>query len=219
MFPKIGFMPAYALWYFAGIVAQFYICLFGAWRLGVRRRAWVAIAVAYGFGMTVGAKALHDLRSGNFALAALLRPDHDMAGGLWGGPLVFLVLAVPAAWWLAKDRAVALDLVALSPPVPMALAKVGCVFQGCCYGKPRREWMGIEPTRDYGCSLSLVLKTRGPTRRPVTPCFAMHSWRGRPAAAQWCSRRRSGHVPCSYRRECYGRRTRAAMQALLVMSG
>lgn len=32
-----------------------------------------------------------------------------------------------------------------------------------------REWMGIEPTRDCGCSLSLVLKTRGPTRRPVTP--------------------------------------------------
>jgi phosphatidylglycerol:prolipoprotein diacylglycerol transferase len=37
---------------------------------------------------------------------------------------------------LSADRRAALDLVALATPVPMAIAKIACLCNGCCYGRP-----------------------------------------------------------------------------------
>jgi phosphatidylglycerol:prolipoprotein diacylglycerol transferase len=65
-----------------------------------------------------------------------LSAQHYMRGGLWGGLLAYFALAVPAALLLVRRRREALDLTALTLPIPWILAKFGCLFNGCCYGKP-----------------------------------------------------------------------------------
>ena len=47
-----------------------------------------------------------------------------------------MVLALPLAWLLGKRKPAAVDLVVLPLPVPLILAKLGCLLNGCCYGQP-----------------------------------------------------------------------------------
>jgi phosphatidylglycerol:prolipoprotein diacylglycerol transferase len=86
-------------------------------------------------GMTVGAKILYDIQSASFYPQALLSISHYMQGGMWGGLLAYFILAVPLALILAKNRHSAIDLLAMSVPIPWVFTKIGCLFNGCCYGK------------------------------------------------------------------------------------
>ena len=54
--------------------------------------------------------------------------------GAWGGPLAYLAVTVTGVLLFARDRRVMLDVVVLTLPVPMILAKIGCFVNGCCYG-------------------------------------------------------------------------------------
>jgi phosphatidylglycerol:prolipoprotein diacylglycerol transferase len=85
--------------------------------------------------MTVGAKVLYDIQNAQFDFRALLSIRHYMQGGLWGGLLAYFILAIPLVLILAKNKRSALDLVAMSIPVPWILVKIGCLFNGCCFGK------------------------------------------------------------------------------------
>jgi phosphatidylglycerol:prolipoprotein diacylglycerol transferase len=118
-----------------GILVHFIISYLIAKRLGLRRRVWIAVSICYLLGMTAGGKTLYDLQHGMYDLRVLLTAEHYAEGGLWGGLLAYFVLAVPLALVLAKRRWAALDLVGLSIPVPWILAKLGCLFNGCCYGR------------------------------------------------------------------------------------
>ncbi len=64
--------------------------------------------------------------------------------------------------------------------------------------------MGIEPTRDCGCNLSLVLKTRGPTRCPVTPGGMVCDRDARRKGS--CRGRQAGAEQPATRRDPVGRR-------------
>jgi phosphatidylglycerol:prolipoprotein diacylglycerol transferase len=136
MWPKIGSADTYGIFYVAAMVAHFLICLTLARRFSLKHRVWIAVGCAYTFGMTVGAKSLSDLREGTFSVAALFHASHWAAGGMWGGPLVYLGLAVPLAWLLGARQRAALDLTVLSLPVPLILSKMACLANGCCYGTP-----------------------------------------------------------------------------------
>jgi phosphatidylglycerol:prolipoprotein diacylglycerol transferase len=135
MYPQIGPVPTYSILYILSIVTHFLICYFIARRLGLRRRVWIVVGICYMVGMTVGAKILYDVQSAQFSFRALLSIRHYMQGGLWGGMLAYFILAVPLVLILAKNRRAALDLVALSIPVPWVFAKIGCLVNGDCYGK------------------------------------------------------------------------------------
>ena len=52
-----------------------------------------------------------------------------------------------------------------SPPLYFLLSLLSCSVAA----QPRREWMGIEPTRRRVNDASTALKAAGPTRRPDTP--------------------------------------------------
>ena len=135
MYPRIGPVPTYGILYILSILSHFLICYFIARRLGLRRRIWIVVGICYMVGMTVGAKILYDIQSAQFDFRALLSISHYMQGGLWGGMLAYFILAVPLVLILAKKRRAAVDLVAMSIPAPWMFAKVGCLFNGCCYGK------------------------------------------------------------------------------------
>ncbi|KPK84736.1 MAG: hypothetical protein AMJ81_04920 [Phycisphaerae bacterium SM23_33] len=136
MWPRIGPIPTYGVLYHLGIVVHFWVSRRVARRLGLKRRVWMLVSASYFVGMIIGAKALYDLRHSHLDLQALFSLRHYLEGGFWGGLLAYLVLALPLCMLLTKRRRSACDLVALTIPIPWALAKVGCLLNGCCYGRP-----------------------------------------------------------------------------------
>lgn len=131
MWPRIGPIPTYSI----GILIHYLISCLLAGRLRLRRRVWIAVSICYNLGMIVGAKALYDIQHTQFDFKALLSISHYMEGGLWGGLLPYLCISMPLVFVLPKRRRAALDLIALSIPIPWIFAKLGCLFNGCCYGR------------------------------------------------------------------------------------
>lgn len=186
MWPRMGSIHTYGIFYLTGIVLHFLIGRHLAGRLGLKRRVWIVFGICYLLGMTVGAKLLFDLRLGQASLPALFSARHYMQGGLWGGLLAYFALAAPAAMLLTRKRLAALDLVALTIPVPWIMAKLGCFFNGCCYGKPTSlPWaitfpegargapagIPLHPTQLYEVILMLVILT-------VFAALRADRWRG-----------------------------------------
>ncbi len=136
MWPRIGVVPIYGLLSLVGFVVHFLIGRRAAKRAGLKRRIWIVTGLCYILSMTLGAKILYEIRHSQFEVSALLDPQVWTRGGLWGGLLVYFALAIPLALLLTKQRRAALDLVAVTIPVPWALTKLGCLFNGCCHGKP-----------------------------------------------------------------------------------
>ena len=136
MWPKVGPIPTYGILYLLGITLHFVLSWRIARRSGLPRRVGLVTSVCYLLGMTVGAKLLFDLRSGQVSLAALLQSAHWLAGGLWGGLLAYFALAVPAVLLWSRSKAASLDLVAATVPIPWIAAKVGCLLIGDCHGRP-----------------------------------------------------------------------------------
>jgi phosphatidylglycerol:prolipoprotein diacylglycerol transferase len=103
-------------------------------RRGLGWKAGMGLGLGYVLGMTVGAKVLYDVLNGAVGWRQYFDIGHYMRGGMWGGPLAYLVVVVPGVLALARDRRTMLDVAVLALPVPMMLAKVACFVNGCCYG-------------------------------------------------------------------------------------
>jgi phosphatidylglycerol:prolipoprotein diacylglycerol transferase len=136
MWPRIGPVASYGLLYLLGVVLHFVL----SWRIARRhklpRRVWLTVSFCYLLGMLFGAKLLYDVRHGQFDIAALFQAKHWLGGGLWGGLLAYFALAVLAVLPAGVRRRAALDLVALTIPIPWIAAKLGCFLNGCCHGRP-----------------------------------------------------------------------------------
>ncbi|GMU20559.1 MAG: prolipoprotein diacylglyceryl transferase [Phycisphaerae bacterium] len=149
MWPYLGPVKTYGPVYLLSILVHVVVALLLARRMGLKLRIPLAISAAYLLGMTVGAKVLFDLQSGHFSFANLVSIEHYMKGGMWGGPLAYLALAVVFALALTGNRLAALDLTALALPIPLAIAKAACLCNGCCYGKPcKLPWAITFPAGD-----------------------------------------------------------------------
>ena len=158
MWPQIGPIPTYSIFYCVGILSYYLISCLLARRLGLRRRVWIAVSVCYNFGMIVGAKALYDIQHTQFDFGALLSVSHYMQGGFWGGLLAYLCLYVPLVLVFSKRRRAALDLIALTIPIPWIFAKLGCLFNGCCYGRESSmPWAITFPTGAAGAPAGIPL--------------------------------------------------------------
>lgn len=150
MWPRIGPIPTYGMLYLLGMIVHFWVSRRVGKRLGLTRRVWIAVSVCYFVGMTFGAKLLYDVHHSQFDLTALLQVKHYMGGGFWGGLLAYVVLAAPLAALLANRKRAALDLVALTIPIPWSVAKLGCLLNGCCYGRPSSlPWAITFPEGEY----------------------------------------------------------------------
>jgi phosphatidylglycerol---prolipoprotein diacylglyceryl transferase len=149
MWPKLGPILSYGPIYLFGIVVHLFLALLWTRRLGLRWWPALVVNACYILGMIVGAKLLFDLQGGLLSWANLCSAEHWRQGGMWGGPLAFLALAVPLAWLVTKDHRAGVDLVALSLPIPMLIAKVACLCHGCCYGRPTdMPWAVTFPAGD-----------------------------------------------------------------------
>jgi len=112
--------------------------------------------------MIPGAKYLYHVRRLEFDPMVIFSAKHYIQGGMWGGLLAYFPLAIAATLMLTKNRKAALDLVAVSLPIPWAMGKLGCLFNGCCHGKPcSLPWAITFPD---GASAALVGSPVHPTQ-------------------------------------------------------
>ncbi len=105
---------AASLVYYLGIGGQAVLGVLLAPRLRVRPAVVAAIVACYLVGMTVGARVLFELRQGSFVPAGVVRHECGLRG-MWGGPLVYLALAVPLVLVLTKRGRNSPELKVLSP--------------------------------------------------------------------------------------------------------
>jgi len=108
--------------------------------------------------MIPGAKFLYHLRKVGFDPMVVFNIKHYIQGGFWGGLLAYIPLAIPVTLLLARNKRAALDLVAVSVPIPWAMAKLGCLLNGCCYGKPcSLPWSIVFPEGAEGTPVGVPL--------------------------------------------------------------
>lgn len=144
MHPRFGSLEAYPIAYNAGLLLHFVLAYVFARRLGLRRWWALGVGLSYLLSMSVGARVLFDLTHGmHVELFDLFTPSFYERGGLWGGPLLHLALMTVIIVVVASPQADVFDLVALALPLPMLLAKAGCLLHGCCYGAPTSLPWGI----------------------------------------------------------------------------
>lgn len=144
MWPDLGPIRTFPLLFLAGILLHVPLSYRLSRRLGQCGWWWLTLSLCYAFAMTLWARVLHDLAHGLLAGPAdVLEPGFVARGGLWGGPLVHLALATGLILCFARERAAVLDLAALAMPLPMAVAKVACFLNACCFGCPTRLPWGV----------------------------------------------------------------------------
>lgn len=137
MWPKLGPVPTYSVFYLAGILLYFLLTIRPARRAGFSFLGARLFGLAYALAMIVGARVAYEVARGHVPAALdLLSPSFYTQGGLWGGPLVFLPLLGGIAWLNRPRYAATLDVGTRALPLPMALVKLGCLANGCCFGRP-----------------------------------------------------------------------------------
>jgi phosphatidylglycerol:prolipoprotein diacylglycerol transferase len=138
MWPRIGPLPTIVFCYTAAFLLHYVVCWRIARRYALSWRVWLPISILFSIGGVVGSRILGVLvySPGDWQVLFTVKHYLRVRGVGWGGLLAYLLLAVPAAWLLTPRKRAALDLVALTIPLPFILAKWGCFCNGCCYGLP-----------------------------------------------------------------------------------
>jgi phosphatidylglycerol:prolipoprotein diacylglycerol transferase len=136
MYRFIDGISTYAIVYRIGIITNMVLAIWLCRRRRVTVFAGIALGVSYAFAMTMGARILYDILHSRVNLLNYFDPSFYMKPLGWGGPLVYLAMAITGVLVMARDKKEMTDVVALTLPVPMMLAKVACFLNGCCYGAP-----------------------------------------------------------------------------------
>ena len=143
-------LPSYYVLVSLGIVAGVFVALNEARRRGLPEVAVLdlsALSVLVGL---FGARLLH---------AVVEQPDYYFSEftshpfrllELWNGGFAILggvLLALPAAYLFCRYRRIPFltvaDVAALALPLGLAVGRLGCLFAGCCYGKPAGHPLAI----------------------------------------------------------------------------
>ena len=134
MLREVNGVLTYAILYSLSMVVFFLIALWLCHKYKIRLRVGVALGVCYVSSMNTGARFLYDILNSRFEILNYFDPAYYMKPGMWGGPLVYLAIATVGAILLVRDKKGTLDIMVMSLPVPMILAKIACFVNGCCYG-------------------------------------------------------------------------------------
>lgn len=163
MWPTIGSLRTYMIFYGLSMAAHMWLAIRLCRKRGVTWKAGLALGLCYFWGMCVGARILYDILNSRLDWHNYLDIGFYFTIGAWGGPLAYLIMALTGVALLARDRRMMFDVVVLTLPVPMILAKVACFVNGCCYG--------AESTVTW--AMPLVEGARGPAGIPrhSTPLY------------------------------------------------
>jgi phosphatidylglycerol---prolipoprotein diacylglyceryl transferase len=134
----------YGLFVFFGVMAAYFFSRSAALRRDVDPLVFDSIffwAVFYGF---LGARALFVAVEWQYFILHIREAFFSRSGFvLFGG----LLAGLPALWFLAIRKGVKplliFDALAVGAPLGHALGRVGCFFQGCCYGRQSDAWFAV----------------------------------------------------------------------------
>lgn len=97
--------------------------------------------------------------AGSALTTALINAWHTAGGGLAAGQetlsmsralMCGIAVAAVLCWKHHVSLGRALDLVALPVLLALAIARLGCFANGCCYGRPTDSWLGMYLPDLYG---------------------------------------------------------------------
>jgi phosphatidylglycerol:prolipoprotein diacylglycerol transferase len=128
-----GFMAAYGLLQHRALKST----------LGRERSADLAFLAM--LGGVVGARLLYVLQNWAYFRRHMLeipRVDHGglvFYGGFIGASLLIVLVCRLRGWRIAEVA----DLVAPALPLGHALGRIGCLLNGCCFGRPASGWLSL----------------------------------------------------------------------------
>lgn len=161
MLREINGALTYAIFYTLSMIIFMLLALWLCRRRGLPLINGVLLGLCYIWSMNTGARIMYDILNNRFDWSNYIDPAYYMEPGMWGGPLVYLTIAITGTLLLARDRRSMLDIVVMTLPIPMILAKVACFMNGCCYGA--------------ACHLPwAVTFPAGGTERTAPPGVALH---------------------------------------------
>lgn len=180
-------MRLYALFYLGSFFLFVVLSTLLLKARGVNGKLRNTLALVYVLGMMLGAHAFHyafcehtlvnepirafyaslpNDEGGLLANLSGLRAATVGAGGLWGGPLFAVLTMVPLVVFLklsVRTKHDLLDAFAVGFPYALALAKVGCLVNGCCYGVEGSGPLYVRFTwvpEDSGCYMRSCFPTQ-----------------------------------------------------------
>lgn len=139
---------AYGIIYLGSVTVFFPLVLCHFRKLDIKRRhvfGWLLIYLA---SLTYFAHLFY-LLVFDFDELSLKSVLNVSEGGLWGWLLAFLPLIVIYGAIFHIPLWATLETAAVSIPYPMAIHKIACLINGCCYGRPTELPWGIDFTSDY----------------------------------------------------------------------
>ena len=134
MLVEIHGVFTYKILYISSMIAFVLLALWLCRRREIPLRSGIVLGLCYIWSMNTGARILYDILNDRFDWANFFDFAYFTPSGMWGGLMVYLAIATMGCLILARDRRSMLDIVVLTLPVPMILAKVACFLSGCCYG-------------------------------------------------------------------------------------
>lgn len=155
MFPDVTFLQLdlYAWCLVIGVIAALVVARVYADKRGVAPKmlnlcilsATLAIVAGYGFAILFQA-VYNATENGKFSLET--DTGKTFYGGLIGGAAVFFLLYFTLVRKFCpqdvkKEFGNALGIGACSVAIAHAIGRMGCFFNGCCYGKETDSWIGI----------------------------------------------------------------------------
>lgn len=100
----------------------------------------------------IGARLLYVARNWSEFRNDRTRIVRRSDGGMsyYGGLLGLLGGSIPITWAFGLPLASFLDVFFLSVTAGLAVAKLGCLLNGCCYGRATDHWCGVRLPDDRG---------------------------------------------------------------------
>jgi phosphatidylglycerol:prolipoprotein diacylglycerol transferase len=127
----VGYSSWHLLWALAA-VAGIAVILRVLRRQGVPLAATLLLLAALPVATLIGAKALYLAENGAPAVQALSAGGYRGPGGLVAAAAALVGLC----WWLRIPVLATLDAVAPAFALVMAIGRIGCFVEGCCFGPP-----------------------------------------------------------------------------------
>jgi prolipoprotein diacylglyceryltransferase len=162
----------YALSYLVSHVLTFLILFYLGWKKGYPLTSWILILVSGALFFIIGTR-LVTYRAAEWAElfregAFPLTENRSAIGGLF-----FAILGIELSRSWLKTREYVLDTYVLVVPLGLAIQKVGCLVNGCCFGTPTSLPWGISYAQGtavhYHHWISQSISPAGAWSLPVHP--------------------------------------------------
>jgi len=175
----------YGVFVFLGVTTAYLVSRSAALRRGIDPLVFDSIffwTIFYGF---LGARLLFVAVEWQYFSAHIREAVFSRSGFVFFGGLA---AGLPALWFLAKRKGVyplsLLDALAVGGPLGHAFGRLGCFFQGCCYGRQSGSWLALRfpPESAAGALGGKVIPTQLWEALFLFLLFIFTFWSDRPTA-------------------------------------